>query len=132
MASKKLYKLLLVDDDQIIRMIYQNFFANHFDIALASNGKEALQLLKIQNFDAVITDINMPEMSGIELTEAIRKLNAKNKNTVILGVTATPNSVRNKALLIGMDEVFGKPSDFSDIEKYLKESFAHQSKIAMI
>lgn len=68
--------ILLVDDDcifrQIVFLILQN---NNFIVHEAVNGKDALSIYKSHAPDLVLTDVNMPEMDGVELTAKIRESN---------------------------------------------------------
>lgn len=71
-------KILIVDDSKAMRMIVtrtmkQAGFDKHTFIE-ASNGKEALEMIKDQKPDAVLSDWNMPEMTGIELLRELRTL----------------------------------------------------------
>ena len=123
MTNKNLYKLLLVDDDQIIRMIYQHTFEKYFDTIVASSGEEALELLMDQRFDAILTDINMPEMCGIELTKKIRCLTTANSQALIMGVTANAEMYRDEAVAAGMSVVFAKPVIIKERQNYLNKVF---------
>lgn len=69
-------KILVVDDSKAMRMIVvrtlrQAGFGGH-DVTEASNGVEAMAALKADSYDVVLSDWNMPEMSGIELLTAIK------------------------------------------------------------
>ena len=70
-------KVLLVDDEPFIIQglkVIIDWENEEFEIAgTASNGKEALQFLENENVDLVIADIRMPEMTGLELLETLRK-----------------------------------------------------------
>lgn len=70
-------KVLLVDDEPFIIQglkVLIDWENEEFEIAgTASNGKEALQFLENENVDLVIADIRMPEMTGLELLETLRK-----------------------------------------------------------
>jgi PAS domain S-box-containing protein len=66
--------LLFVDDNENIREMAKELFSQLFkSIKLASNGKEAQEILKNNTFDVVITDINMPDIDGFELTKHIKQ-----------------------------------------------------------
>ena len=73
----KMLKVLLVDDEPFIIQglkVIIDWENEEFEIAgTASNGKEALQFLENENVDLVIADIRMPEMTGLELLETLRK-----------------------------------------------------------
>jgi DNA-binding NtrC family response regulator len=73
-GKKMKKKILIVDDDWEMRSIEKTIIADidDFEIIEASNGKEAVDLLRYTNVDLLITDICMPEMNGIELVEKLR------------------------------------------------------------
>jgi two-component system, chemotaxis family, chemotaxis protein CheY len=68
-------KFLIVDDSITIRRIIINALktVGYLNVVEASNGKEALVKLEAENIDFLITDWNMPEMNGLDLTKEIRK-----------------------------------------------------------
>jgi DNA-binding response OmpR family regulator len=68
-------KILLVDDDVFLRDMYAAKFTESGDhVVTAKDGADALRLLNADSFDAVITDMVMPGMTGVELIEKIRAL----------------------------------------------------------
>lgn len=81
-------KILIVDDSPTMRRIVINALKtfNYTDFLEAGDGAEAMALLETNDFDFVITDWNMPNMTGLELTLAIRG-NDKLKHLPILMVT---------------------------------------------
>ncbi|HHD11174.1 MAG TPA: response regulator [Deltaproteobacteria bacterium] len=82
-------KILLVDDFPTMRKILRNLLkeAGFTDIEEAENGIMALEKLRAGGFDLVITDWNMPEMTGLELLKRIREDEAL-KDIPVLMVTA--------------------------------------------
>ena len=65
-------KLLLVDDDAFLRDMYATKFTEAGDeVEVAQNGKEALELVEVHAFDAVVTDMIMPGLAGADLVKAI-------------------------------------------------------------
>lgn len=68
-------KILLVDDDAFLRDMYaMKFGESGHSVCTVSNGEDALLQLKKESFDAVLMDIIMPGMSGIELLKEIKEL----------------------------------------------------------
>ncbi|MGB9592474.1 MAG: chemotaxis response regulator CheY [Candidatus Kryptoniota bacterium] len=67
-------KFLVVDDSQTMRRIVNNALRNigYDDIVEAEDGRDALTKLYVEKIDFIITDWNMPNMSGLEFTKAVR------------------------------------------------------------
>ncbi len=65
-------RLLIVDDAPFNRQLVHNLFADGYEVTLASNGREALDALAGGCFDAVLLDILMPVVSGLDVLESIR------------------------------------------------------------
>jgi len=116
-AMLKDRKILLVDDD--MRNSYalsKKLIEIGFDVEMASNGKDAIDLLeKDPHFELVLMDIMMPVMDGNEATECIRKL-PQFKNLPIIALTAkTMPEDRDKCLQAGVSEYITKPIDFDKL-----------------
>jgi CheY-like chemotaxis protein len=68
-------KLLCVDDDSGIRKFYKDMFGCYgYDVTVAANGREALKLFLSRKVDAVVTDLEMPGMTGTELAGKLKRL----------------------------------------------------------
>jgi two-component system, chemotaxis family, chemotaxis protein CheY len=89
MTTAKDMKFLIVDDFSTMRRIIRNLLkeAGFQNADEAEDGAVALQKLKVGNFDFVVSDINMPNMNGFELLQAIRA-DAGLKHLPVLMVTA--------------------------------------------
>jgi len=116
-AMLKDRKVLLVDDD--MRNSYalsKKLIEVGFDVEMASNGKDAIDMLKQDDkFELVLMDIMMPVMDGNEATEHIRTLPSF-KNLPIIALTAkTMPEDREKCLKAGASEYITKPIDFDKL-----------------
>lgn len=66
--------ILVVDDELLIRDLLYDFFQGQgWNITVAASGVNALKILSEKEFDVVLTDLKMPEMGGIELTNQLRE-----------------------------------------------------------
>ncbi len=106
-------KLLVVDDSAtmrkiIMRTIRQSGFKVD-EFLEAENGKEALQVLSSNKVDAVLTDINMPEMNGLELLEKIRSQDETKDLPVIMITTEGAENIVEKAKSLGVNGFIRKP-----------------------
>ncbi|HAK88707.1 MAG TPA: hypothetical protein DHV16_01295 [Nitrospiraceae bacterium] len=102
------YNVLIVDDEEIIKSLLVPLLSSKGHICeTASNGKEAFDKYRNGQFDAVITDIVMPEMDGLSLTEKIRSQNRDMPIMIMTGFTDTYSAA--KAVDAGASEFISKP-----------------------
>jgi two-component system, OmpR family, KDP operon response regulator KdpE len=101
-------KVLIVDDEPSIRRALRTTFGTlGFDIAEAVTGEQALPLLQTANFDAVLLDINMPGMGGLE---ACREIRRQFPRVAVLMLTVRDNEDdKVEALEAGADDYVTKP-----------------------
>ena len=115
MASN-LFSLLMVEDDLATRNIIEKMIEVKFQgctIYCADNGKEGLLLFKERSPDLVVTDINMPEMNGIDMARAVREIN---KSTPFIVLTAYDDERFIASFTeIGYCNFLKKPVDFAEL-----------------
>ena len=106
-------RILVVDDMETNRFLLEVFLRRHgFDPQLASGGEEAVRLALDENFDAILMDLQMPDIDGYTATRRIRAAEIKGRHTPIIALTASlGEETRNKCLDAGMDEHLTKPLD---------------------
>ena len=82
-------KILVVDDEPTNQHVLQQaLIAFGHDATVADSGAEALQLLLAAKYDAVLMDLHMPKMSGLQAVEALRAGDSLNRDTPVICVTA--------------------------------------------
>lgn len=118
-------KKVLLADDNMLNILLASTILKKYKVIFDAvyNGKEALEMFNENDYDLVLTDIQMPEMGGIELTDKIRNSESVGKRNVpILGVTANVmQEDRKKYLASGMNELVLKPFLEQELlEKILK------------
>jgi DNA-binding response OmpR family regulator len=113
MTSKT--KILVVEDDEdILEMLQDTVQKNGFDVVTAADGLEAVILFKNEKPNLVLADIRMPGMDGIQMAEAIKKLDAS--VPIILFSGLMPNLIEDKLEnRITCDHVLYKPFVQADI-----------------
>jgi len=114
-------KILVVDDSKAMRMIVIRTFrqlgqADH-EFLEAGNGADGLSALRTERPDLVISDWNMPEMSGIEMLEAARAEGLPTTFGFITSETAT--ELRERAIAAGAAFMLAKPFDAESLAQAL-------------
>ena len=106
-------RILVVDDMETNRFLLEVFLRRHgFDPQLASGGEEAVRLALDENFDAILMDLQMPDIDGYTATRRIRAAEIKGRRTPIIALTASlGKETRDRCLEAGMDEHLTKPLD---------------------
>jgi len=101
-------RVLVVDDDPMLRgMLNELLTGNGYRVTVAGDGREALALLEGQPFDHLLTDINMPEMDGLALLEAVQARGLQVPVTVVSAYSDMENVVR--AFRLGASDFIAKP-----------------------
>jgi two-component system, NarL family, sensor histidine kinase EvgS len=114
-------KILVVDDEQGIRILYNAMLGNNYSIIEASNGQEALSIFKQQHPDLIITDLNMPVMNGLEL---IRELRACSREVrIVVAATFFPGE-KAQMMEAGADVCLLKPVPFYTLEQTISNLLA--------
>lgn len=108
MDDKKTYKVLIVDDSMLTRRLIKEIISPlNFEIDFAVNGQTALEKLENQNYDLLLLDLLMPDITGIEVLEELQK---KGKKLPVIVVSADiQETTRKKCLELGAIDVVGKP-----------------------
>ncbi|MFZ2268909.1 MAG: transporter substrate-binding domain-containing protein [Azonexus sp.] len=119
-------RLLLVEDDLVNQELARDLLAEAgLQIEVASNGREAVAMAAEAAYDAILMDMQMPEMGGLEATRAIRQLPG-HSSTPIIAMTANAfEEDREKCLRAGMDDFLAKPAEpeilYQKLQRWLVE-----------
>ena len=122
----KLFKVLLAEDNLINQKLTVRLLEKQgWQISVANNGNEVLNLLDKNKFDFILMDVQMPEMDGIEATREIRKREEETgKHVPIIALTANAfKEDKKKCLEAGMDEYATKPIKINEIFSVIEKIF---------
>jgi len=107
------YNVLIVDDSLPMRaVIRKTIQASGFNVGAffeAANGKEALEILRREWMDLVMTDYNMPEMNGLEMLEAMKKDDVLKSVPVVMVTTEGSSERIDRFMKAGIIEYIRKP-----------------------
>jgi DNA-binding NtrC family response regulator len=105
-------KLLIVDDEEeILNMLRRNMEMEGYDVTTTTSPFKAVELMKQELFNLVLTDIKMPEMTGVELLREIKRINPLVNVIMMTGYSTMSNVV--DCLGSGAMDYFVKP--FADL-----------------
>lgn len=123
---KPKYKILLVEDDEFVQTTLFKLLleTKQFQIDLAYDGALVLQEVVNKHYDLILMDVNLPNLSGIQITKLIRDFPFKNiKNIPIIGLTANAYQLNIDACLkAGMQTVLTKPFESEELLQTLYDS----------
>ncbi len=115
MNDVKTETILFVDDEESILNVASEFFRRQgYQTLTASNGVEALEILKNENVDCCFTDINMPEMNGLDLAENIRLRDNTMPVIVMTGYPSMENTIQT--IKNGVVDFLIKPVNLKQME----------------
>jgi two-component system response regulator AtoC len=113
------YRILVVDDELLIRdLLYDFFTSQDWDIVVAEGGQKAIEFLKNQRFDVVLTDLKMPDIDGMDLTGRIRNLYGDLPVIIMTGYPSLDSAV--EALRYKVDDYIVKPFNVNQLFKTVK------------
>ena len=113
--------LVADDEEDILEIIQDRLEACGFNVIRASTGTEALRKIKTQKLDGVFLDVKMPEMTGIEVLEEVRK---RDKRLPIIIVTSsTSREAAIDSIAKGANEFLLKPFDWEELKGKIEKVF---------
>jgi CheY-like chemotaxis protein len=115
------YKVLVAEDNVVNqKIVFRILTELGFQTDAVSNGKEAVEKIKNSNFAAVLMDVQMPELNGMEATRLIRNLQNSQRNVPIIALTAHAlKGDKEKCLEAGMNDFISKPVNATELSRVL-------------
>ena len=117
-------RILLVEDNAANQIVAEKLLGKQgHSVVITGNGREALAALDRERFDLILMDIQMPEMSGLEATSAIRQREKETGGYIpIIATTASAmKEDKERCLKAGMDGYLSKPIDKADLCRAIEE-----------
>jgi response regulator RpfG family c-di-GMP phosphodiesterase len=112
-------KVLIVDDDPIILRSLKRLLCNQYEVLVAENAEEALALIASHKIDAVVSDHNLPEVTGMALLKQVGAMSPSTLRVLMSGVVTSPVELGPSALV---NTFLEKPVRYGDLIAALKFS----------
>ncbi len=122
-------KVLLVDDEtDFLEALSQRMEARGMNVSTSSNAAEALKKVQEEGFDAIVLDLQMPGMDGIEALKMIKKENPEIQIILLTGHATVEKGI--EAMKLGAMDFVEKPSDIETLTEKIKK--AQAKKIVLV
>jgi signal transduction histidine kinase len=107
-------KILVIEDEDQVRQSYDDMFSFFgYEVESVPNGREGMSRITKKDYDIVVTDLNMPEMNGLEVLKYIKKKKPYIEVIVITGYATLENAI--EAMKVGAYDYFAKPVDIEHV-----------------
>jgi two-component system OmpR family response regulator len=118
--------LLIVDDDAAIRGMLYDLFSERYECHTASMAEEAFQYLEVERYDAILTDIAMPGLTGVEL---LKRVQLRDEDTPVILISGKGSEQdRGSLLALGAFAYVTKPFSLEEIERVVEQAMAGKSR----
>lgn len=121
-----LSRILVVDDEESIREFFEIMLKREgYEVLTASNGIKALEILKNQPVDLILSDIQMPEMSGLELLTKVKELDPEMVMLMLTAFGSTETAV--EAMKLGAYDYILKPFKIDEVKIVIQQALEKRS-----
>ncbi|TNF31863.1 MAG: response regulator [Deltaproteobacteria bacterium] len=111
-------KVLVVDDEELICDLCKSLFEDEgIEVKIAYSGKDAIDIVKNEEFDFILSDIRMPKGDGVQFKKELNQLGIK---TPFLFMTGFSDLTYEQAKELGALGILKKPFDFEELEEVIK------------
>jgi len=119
-------KVLIVDDDEVVRLAYQRSLQTaHCDVQAVANGEDAVRAVERQAFDVLLLDLRMPGMDGLAVLKAVKETSPKSEVIVITGYPSVESA--KQAVQLGAYDYLAKPVGPAEVINATTEAIAHKT-----
>lgn len=120
-------RILVVDDEKTIGIFLNKYLSGEsHKVEVLESGAEAIELTKREDFELVLCDLIMPEVSGYDVIKALSELNRKPKIGIITGGGEKLKFLEEENMKV--DFIIKKPFDFSELAKHINVAFGPDSR----
>ena len=117
--------LIIEDNEEVLRSLKKYFTKKHYDVITASNGLDGLKIFEgdTNGFDLVITDLVMPNISGVAIISMVKK---KSPHTPVIAITGWGEHPEALATEAHADLVLEKPIELDRMDQFISDLLAQR------
>lgn len=119
--------ILVIDDDIAVRQVLDALLSEEHECHTADRAEQAVELLEIEDYDLVITDVSMPGLGGLEV---LRRIKLRHSIPVIV-ISGRPNEYKEAALKMGAFAFLAKPFKLAALETTVLEAIAARASMGV-
>jgi putative nucleotidyltransferase with HDIG domain len=120
-------RVLIVDDEEGVRNLLYKVLATSYDCDRAASGREAIAKVEAESFDVVLSDIMMPNGTGLDLLEHVQRTQPRVAVILVTAVSDTKHAL--KAIRMGAFDYLLKPFDIEEIELGVSRAVRYQALV---
>src|SRR5437764_7424274 len=125
--EKQKTRVLIVDDDLEIGSILHDFLSKSYDCVAVNSAADALAALADASFDLIMSDINMPQMSGLEMIPHIVNLAPESVVVMISGQRMIESAI--EAMRAGAFDYITKPFELTQVDAVVRRALDHRQRL---
>jgi CheY-like chemotaxis protein len=132
-SFKKDISILVAEDNLINQKVVRGILTNiGFQLEIANNGKEVLEIIAERTFDLIFMDMQMPEMDGVVATKELRAMKLQTQPVIVAMTANAMSESRDICLAAGMDDYIAKPVKINDIRAIIGKWFPVEIEKAQV
>lgn len=126
---EKKQTILIVEDNNSLRLLYKTYLSSKYDILTADNGYQALEELSSHHVDLVLSDIRMPQMNGLTLRKKINNQNGNELTPFVFLTGQDDEMMQEQAADLGIDDYLIKPINKPQLMKVIQRILGRSKQV---
>ena len=124
-APSRTARILVVDDERSMRELLEIALKREgYEVLVADGGRSAVDVLKREAVDLLVSDVKMPDMNGVEVLKAAKQIDREIVGIMITAYASTDSAV--KALNMGAHDYLSKPFNVDELKKVVRNAIEHR------
>jgi len=125
-AAEKMTTVLIADDEPNIRRVFEGMLSRDgYTVLVAENGKKAIDLASTNKIDVLVSDLIMPDMTGVEVLQKVKQLHPQCAAIIVTAYGTIKSAV--EAMRLGAFNYLQKPFDIDEVRLVIKKALEHSA-----